>query len=528
MPGQAPGDEEDPARRPARGWLDRRVDLGGLRRALLDRAVPSRLTWWHTLGSATLTVFIVQIVTGIALATVYSPTPDHAYESIQYLQRHVLSGATLRGIHHWGSSVMVVLVLAHMVRVFAMGAYKYPREPNWMLGTVIFLVVMGFGFTGYLLPWDQRAYWATQVGTSMAGTVPVVGVFVAKLLKGGSQLGAATLARFYAFHVLLLPVTLLVLVAVHMVFVVRQGIASRPRTLEDGAPARTDDPAYRSYYDRAYAATKRTGIRFWPDVIAKDILASAIVVLVLVVLGLRYGAGLEAPADATDNSYVPRPEWYFLPLYQLLKLVPGSAESIVIVGVPAALVLVLLGLPLFDRGSRRNLLRRPLALISLVALLGGSAVLLGSGLRDVPPGGTPDPSSRTLAASERAGRALFQRQCSSCHLVLGKGGDEGPELSDIGLKHSSAWLHSFVESPVRFHSDSKMSGFGPPVLTHQEIEEVARYLTTLRGAVGSTEQPDIRDTFPDLVKVGLPASGARAGAAGSAPAADKRPPAKKP
>jgi ubiquinol-cytochrome c reductase cytochrome b subunit len=398
---------------------------------------------------------------------------------------------------------MVVLVLAHMTRVFAMGAYKFPREPNWMLGSVIFLIVMAFGFTGYLLPWDQRAYWATQVGTSMAGTVPGIGTFLSSMLKGGSQLGAATLARFYAFHVLLLPLALATLVALHLILVVRQGIAARPRALEDGAPSRTDDPDYPAFYERAYAATKRAGVRFWPDVIAKDLLTATLVVATLVALGRWVGAGLEAPADPTDTSYVPRPEWYFLPLYQLLKLVPGSAEGAVIVAVPAALMFALLTLPLFDRGSRRNLRRRPVALVALALLVSGSGVLLGAGLRDVPPGSPPDEASRTLAGPDRAGRALFQRQCSSCHLVRGKGGDQGPDLSEIGLHHTSAWIHSFVESPARFRPDSKMAGFGPPVLSHQEIEEVARYLTTLRGAPGAARPTEIRDTFPDLVKAGL-------------------------
>lgn len=505
------GTGPDAARTRPRGWLDRRVDLTGLRRTLLDRAVPGRLTWWHTLGSATLTVFVVQIVTGVVLATYYAPSPDHAYASIQYLQRDVASGALLRGIHHWGSSAMVVLTLAHMVRVFAMGAYKYPREPNWMLGVVIFVVVMAFGFTGYLLPWDQRAYWATQVGTNMAGAAPGVGGFLGKLLKGGPQLGAATMARFYAFHVLWLPLTLLALVAVHLVLVVRQGIAARPAALETGAPPRTDAPAYPAFYERAYAATKRAGVRFWPDIIAKDVAAATLTVAVLVLLAWRFGAGLEAPADPTDTSYVPRPEWYFLPLYQLLKVVPGTLEGVAVVGIPALLLLVLLLLPLVDRNSRRNLLHRPAGLASLAVLLGGSAFLMGAALRDVPPGSAPDPAARTLGAAERAGRATFQRQCAGCHVVNGRGGDQGPELTTIGLRHSAAWLHSFIESPRRFRGDSAtMAPFGPPTLSHQEVEEVARYLTTLRGPLGSTAQPDLKDTFPDLEKQGLPASGAPA------------------
>src|SRR6476646_10748120 len=214
-------------------WIDERIDIAGVRRGLLDRQMPSGLTWWHTLGSATLTVFLVQVITGIVLAMYYSPSPDHAYDSIRYLERTVVSGALLRGIHHWGASAMVVLVLAQMIRVFTMGAYKYPREINWVLGVLLLFIVLAFSFTGYLLPWDQKAYWATQVGTNIAGTTPVVGPMLVKLLRGGGQLGAATLARFFALHVLLLPMLLVTVVMLHIALVIRQGIAPRTAVLEN-------------------------------------------------------------------------------------------------------------------------------------------------------------------------------------------------------------------------------------------------------------------------------------------------------
>ena len=492
----------DSATPPRRGWLDRRIDLAGIRRALLDREVPDRLTWWHTLGSATLTVFLVQVVSGVVLATFYAPAPDHAYESIQYLEREITTGGVLRAMHRWGASLMVVLVLAHMIRVFSMGAYKYPREINWLLGVALFFLVLGFGFTGYLLPWDQKAYWATQVGTSIAGTTPLIGGGLAKLLKSGSQLGAATLTRFYAFHVLWLPSLLGLLILAHLALVVRQGIAPRSAALEVGAPRRTSDPEYERYYASAYAATKRGGVRFWPDIIGKDVAVSALVVVAILVLAITLGAPLEPPADPTDTSYVPRPEWYFLPFYQLLKLFPGSLESTIAVGVPVLLVIALVGLPFYDRGSTRNLVHRPVSLVAITLLLGGSAFLLGAAVRDVQPTVAPE-TGKPLASAERAGRALFERQCQSCHVVAGKGGDQGPELTEIGAHHSPAWLHSFVEDPSRFHTDTtKMSAFGPPVLSHQEIEEVARYLATLRGPRGREVKPEIHDTFPDLQKAG--------------------------
>lgn len=473
-------------------WLDERLDLRGAKRDLLDREVPTRLTWWHTLGSATLTVFLVQVITGTTLATYYSPSPDHAYDSVRYVADHIASGALVRGIHHWGASAMVILVLAHMIRVFAVGAYKYPREINWLIGIVLFGIVLGFSFTGYLLPWDQKAYWATAVGTNIAGTTPFVGAALVAVLRGGTELGAATLARFYAFHALWLPLLLTAVVAVHLIIVIRQGIAARPRALEEGAPAKTSDAQYPAYYREAYAATKRGGMRFWPDILGKDAIVSASVVLVIVFMAVAFGAPLEAPADPTDTSYVPRPEWYFLPIYQLLKLVPGSLEALVAVGVPTALLLAMLALPFFDRGSTRNLLHRPVALVSLVALLAGSGLLIGAA--GPAPEGAPL-EGPPLTSVQRAGRALYQsQQCGGCHRIAGQGGDEGPDLTTIGLRHSAGWLHSFMESPSRFHEESRMPAYAPPALSHQEIEELAQYLTTLRGR--GDQVPQFYDTFP--------------------------------
>ncbi|MDP1858064.1 MAG: cytochrome b N-terminal domain-containing protein [Gemmatimonadaceae bacterium] len=480
-------------------WMDERIGLADLRRTLLDREVPSRLTWWHTLGSATLAAFLVQVVTGAVLATFYSPSPDHAYDSVRYIEGVVRGGSFVRGMHRWAASFMVVLVLAHMVRVFSMGAYKYPREVNWALGVILFVLVMGFGFTGYLLPWDQKAYWATQVGTSMAGTMPFVGAMLAGLLRGGPELGAATLTRFYALHVIWLPLALGGLIALHMALVVRQGIAPRTATLEGDAPARTTSPGYADFYRERYKASKQAGVRFWPDIIGKDVVVATAVILLIAVLAATIGAGLEAPADATDTSYVPRPEWYFLPIFQLLTLVPGNMESIVALGVPAALVLALLALPFFDTRSRRSLRHRPVAIVSLVVLLGGASLLVGASVRADAGLSRPEPGGVALSSVQRAGRAIFaQQQCGSCHLVRDEGGDKGPDLSEEGLHRSAGWLHSFLEQPKRFHPDSDMPAFGPPVLSHQEIEELAQYLTTLRGLPGSVAKPDIHDTFPEL------------------------------
>ena len=483
-------------------WIDERIDLLAIKRALLDREVPGGLTWWHTLGSATFVVFMVQVVTGTVLAMYYSASPDHAYNSVQYLQDHITSGATIRGIHHWASSAMVVLVFAHMIRVFTSGAYKYPREINWLVGVGLLFIVLAFSFTGYLLPWDQKAYWATQVGTNIVGTAPVVGDFMVKLLRGGADLGAATLSRFYALHVLLLPLLFGSAVFIHLVIVIRQGIASRPAALEEGAPARTSDPEYPAYYRSAYKRSKGAHVRFWPDITAKDMVVATGVVLILVILGVTTGAGLESPADPTDLSYAPRPEWYFLPFFQLLKLAPGSLESVVSVWVPGAIVLTLLFLPFFDRKSTRSFSKRPVARLALIVMLGSASLLLGSALGDPASDNGSNEVGRPLASIERAGRALYHAQgCNGCHVIAGRGTrkDNAPTLTDVGLRHSGAWIHSFIENPLPFHPESKMPAFGPPTLSHQEIEELTRYLSSLRGADPS-KKAEFVDTFPEPLK----------------------------
>lgn len=208
-------------------WMDERMGWRSVWEGIFLRKVP-RVNWFYTLGSATLFVAVNQAITGILLMIYYVPTPDHAYDSVQYITTQVAGGWLIRGLHHWGASVMVVLVVLHMLRVIIYGAYKYPREVTWMTGVVLLLVVIGFGFTGYLLPWDQKSYWATTVGTRIAGVVPFLGNWILRIMRGGDDLSAVTLARFFGAHVWVLPATLLLLVGTHLFLVIRNGISEIP------------------------------------------------------------------------------------------------------------------------------------------------------------------------------------------------------------------------------------------------------------------------------------------------------------
>lgn len=208
-------------------WLDERIGFDGFYKNLLDRPEP-RGNWWNTLGSASLFLFIMQALTGIFLTVYYTPSPDHAYDSILYIMNEVQFGWLVRGIHHWGASLMVIVVFIHMLRTFVTASYKYPRELTWLMGIGLLMLTLGMGFTGYLLPWHQMAYWATTVGTQIAGSVPFLGDFILKALRGGPDLSALTLQRFYAAHIWILPLLLGGLIGVHLFLVMKHGESHWP------------------------------------------------------------------------------------------------------------------------------------------------------------------------------------------------------------------------------------------------------------------------------------------------------------
>jgi quinol-cytochrome oxidoreductase complex cytochrome b subunit len=214
-------------------WLDDRLGLTTIYDTVFDRKVP-KVNWWYTLGSASLFLFVLQGVTGMFLMVYYVPSPEGAYASIQYIMNGVAFGWLIRGIHHWGASLMVIFVFLHMLRTFFYGAYKFPREITWLTGVILLLATIGMGFTGYLLPWNQRSYWATTVGTEIPGTAPIIGPFIERMLRGGTDLSAVTLTRFFSVHVWFLPLIIGLLISVHMYLVIRIGISSVPKKDEEG------------------------------------------------------------------------------------------------------------------------------------------------------------------------------------------------------------------------------------------------------------------------------------------------------
>ena len=209
-------------------WVEERTGLVGYTKWFLFRNVPRDINWMQTLGAATLTAFIVQATTGVFLAMYYKPDPNSAYESIQFISNDLTLGWLVRGMHKWGASLFIILMFLHMARTFLFGAYKYPRELNWIIGVLLLVTGMAEGFTGYLLPWDQTAYWATVVGININATAPIAGPFIAQFLQGGSQIGPDVLSKFYSLHMLVIPGGLMAMIGLHMYLVVRLGVTSPP------------------------------------------------------------------------------------------------------------------------------------------------------------------------------------------------------------------------------------------------------------------------------------------------------------
>jgi quinol-cytochrome oxidoreductase complex cytochrome b subunit len=339
------------------GWVDSRLHLGPFIGALLHVRIPADAKTFY-LGGITLFLFGIQVVTGTLLALYYSPTPEAAYESVLSITSDVQFGWLIRSMHHWAANLMLVSLVLHLLRIFAQAAYKYPREITWIVGGGLLLITIGFGFTGYLLPWDQRAYWATVVGTEIAGDVPLIGSSLLLLLRGGAEVGEATLARFFGIHVLVLPLLLGGLVALHLLFVHQQGLAN-PKRVEP-RPGRVTAPQPPEKLKP-----------FFPDYILDEVIAWYAVLAGLVILASLFPAGLEPKADPLVTPEHIKPEWYFLAVYQLLKLVP---ETVGVVA-PVALVTIIVLLPLLDRNEEIRPRRRPIAIFLALVLLVAMAVL---------------------------------------------------------------------------------------------------------------------------------------------------------
>lgn len=352
--------------------------------AHLRKPLPKHINLLFSLGSLAMFLLLLQAVTGAFLALYYSPSPEHAHNAVTYISEEVPFGAFVRGLHHWGASAMVIIVFLHLLRVVLYGSYKAPRELTWIFGVFLLLIVLGFGFTGYLLPWDEKAYWATVVGVEIASTAPVFGDFVAKVMRGGAEIGAVTLSRFYALHTIWLPWLAFGLVGVHLFFVRYYGSSGIPQS-----PSCPPDKG-----GRGVNTEMKTGKPFYPDQVFEDVVGMLILFAVLASVALFVPVPLEDVADPTNADYDPRPEWYFLFLFQLLKYFQGPFEIIGTFVIPTVGMVLLLLLPFLDKSERVVLWKRPIALtVTSVCVIGivGLTIL-----------GASSPKLETQGASQSA------------------------------------------------------------------------------------------------------------------------------
>ncbi len=418
-------------------WFDQRLHLGGVIRETMAHPVPRKsASWWYVFGSAALTLFILQVVTGIMLALIYVPSAAEAWNSLQYLNHGVPLGWFLRAVHGWGSNFMVAVVLIHLCQVFLFGAYKFPRELTWVIGVFLLLLTLGMAFTGQVLRFDQDAYWGLGIGASITSRVPFVGGSAVHLLLGGPIIAGATLSRFFALHVFLIPGLLIALVSLHLLLVLKCGINDWPM------PGRV---VRRSTYLQEYEElVHKDGVPFVPSAIWKDMFFSAAIIVAVMLCAWYFGPfGPTGYPDPTIIQTIPKPDFFFLWLYAMLALLPPEMETAALLIGPVIVIGFLILLPFLSGEGEKSWRRRPVAVVTLLLV----AVALGTftKLATYSPwspvmnawSGDPVPVEYLNGRSplQRQGALVFQvKQCRNCHSIGGSGGKRGPELDRVATQ----------------------------------------------------------------------------------------------
>jgi ubiquinol-cytochrome c reductase cytochrome b subunit len=419
--------------------FDDRIGLTSTIVPIITHPVPPGTGWMYVFGSATLFAFLVQVVTGVALVTAYIPATGNAYQALQFITDRAIFGRVLRGMHYFGASAMIVLIGIHTIRVFLTGAYKFPRELNWLTGAFLMPLTLLMGFTGQLLRWDQNGIWSVIVGAEQAARAPLVGHAMAGLLLGGDTVGGATLTRFFAVHVFLIPAGIFAFLGAHLYLVLRHGISEPPVA---GRPV--DPKTYRSWYERLL---KEHGHPFWPDAAWRDVVFGAMVVLVIVALAIVVGPPqLGKQPDPTIIEAYPRPDWYLLWYFALLALIPSGIESYVIVLAPVIGGLLFLTLPFLSNAGERSPLRRPWAMGVVVAALLMIGTLWRAGAiaswsPDFAAPLLPESIAGATGGPAADGARLFHdKGCEYCHTIGPFGGHRGPDLTWVAERLTPADL----------------------------------------------------------------------------------------
>src|SRR5258708_23510 len=354
-------------------WLERRLQIEGpVKEAALHYVPKSTASWWYVFGSASLTLLILQVVTGILLALVYVPSAGHSWQSLEILNHQLPLGWFLRAMHGWGSNFMVAVVLIHMAQVFLFGAYKFPREFTWILGVFMLLMTLGMAFTGQVLRFDQDAYWGLGIGASIVGRVPWIGGELVYLLLGGPIINGATLTRFFALHVFVIPGTLLVFTGLHVWMVLKLGVNEWPMP---GRIVRRE-----TYIEEYNKLTHTDGIPFVPGAVWKDLIFSAAILFAVACCAAEFGPyGPKGIPDPTIINTVPKPDFFFLWIYTVLSYLPPAMETPFILIVPIVAIAILIALPLVAGVGEKSWWRRPVAVFMVMFLAVAFAELTNLG-----------------------------------------------------------------------------------------------------------------------------------------------------
>ena len=467
-------------------WLDARLQLAASLRETTEHPVPRETaSWFYVFGSAALVVFVMQIITGMLLAVIYVPSAGEAWNSLQTLNHSIAFGWYIRALHGWGSNFMVAIVLIHMVQVFLFGAFKYPRELTWIVGVFLLLMALGMAFSGQVLRFDGDAFWGLGIGASICSRIPIVGPWMVHLLLGGPIIAGATLSRFFALHVFVIPGMLIAFVGLHLLMVLKLGINEWPM------PGRIVRKA--TYIKEYHELTHKDGIPFVPGAVWKDLFFGGCVLLTLAIVAAYFGPyGPSGRPDPTIIQTAPRPDYFFLWLYALLSLLPPKMETPALLIGPVIAILFLLLLPFIFGEGEKSWRRRPIAVLTilLVAVVFGTLTDLGGHVPWSPVmdawSGDPIPQQflQNRSALERQGALVFQlKQCHNCHSLGDEGGKRGPALDKVALLLTQDQLIRQV-----IQGGGNMPAYGKN-LSPAEATALVAFLKTLHP----TNQPPARD-----------------------------------
>jgi ubiquinol-cytochrome c reductase cytochrome b subunit len=481
-------------------WLDQRLQIGpALRGAMFHRVPRSSASWLYVFGSSAFLLLLLQVVTGILLALVYVPSGAEAWNSLQVLNHDIALGWFLRAVHGWGSNFMVALVLLHMMQVFLFGAYKYPREFNWITGVFLLLCTLGMAFTGQIMRFDQDAYWGLGIGASITGRIPVIGGPVVHLLLGGPIIGGDTLSRFFDLHVFVIPGLLLGLVGLHLLMVLKLGINEWPM------PGRV---VRRATYLKEYEElSQKDGVPFIPDAIWKDMIVGAAVLAAVLVCAAVFGPfGPRGQPDPLIIDTAPRPDLYFLWLFAVLALLPPQLETAALLIAPVIVITLLILLPFLSGEGEKSWRRRPVSVMSLLLIVVTLGILTRLG-RDAPWSpvmnawsGLPAPAAdiKGRSALERQGAIVFQeKQCRNCHQLGGTGGMRGPALDSVATRLTSDQLIRQV-----IQGGGNMPAYGKN-LSPAEVTALVSFLETLHSP-GQRPARDASEAGLPALDTGIP------------------------